>query len=230
MRKSSLFSKKELALFTSSTPIFNDDQMKFINKKTPASEIEVKTDKDGHPYKTVKASYVKALLMMVTGGNYNFVIKTSRLVKSTSEAVVEGCLTINLNGRSASRDQFGQHYLIKRTETSADEKEKVKLVSDVGNGYKAAATDALKKCAAEFGFCWDIFSQERSDLKKKELPEVTHAEQKILDRLEHFLKNAANEEELEAHYEKFLEASDETANSKALFQGYMNRILNNSIK
>jgi hypothetical protein len=201
--------------------------MKFVNRKTPASEIEIKTDKDGHSYKSVKASYIKSLLMMVTGGNFTFEIKSREHISTSKEVIVEGRLVLNVNGRSASREQFGQHYLTTRTRTANEGKTTISYVSDIGNGYKAAATDALKKCASEFGFCWDIYGQEKIEVKEEKLPEVSHAEQKILDRLEHFLKEAVNEEELETYYETFLQTAEETPHSKALLKGYMNRILNN---
>ena len=53
MRKANYFTEKELELFNAHKPLFDESQMKIINRKTPASEIEVKTDRNGFKYKTV---------------------------------------------------------------------------------------------------------------------------------------------------------------------------------
>lgn len=218
-----LFSKKELELFNSQKPIFNSDQMKFINRKTPASEIEIKKDKDGFEYKSVKASYMKALVFMVTGGNFSFEIKSREYIAATKETLVEGRLTINVNGQTFSREQFGQHYI--NTKPEATGSKTANIPSDIGNSYKAAATNAFKKCLSEFGFCWDVFGQERAEKKIEEIPELDHAEKKKLERLSHFLKQASSPEELDEIYSKYLETDKETIHSKEVLATHLERLL-----
>jgi hypothetical protein len=223
MRNNTYFTKAELAMFGRQKPLFNDAQFKFINRKTPESEIEIKTDKSEFKYKSVKAAYVKALVTMVTGGNYDFEILSEEFIVSTKETKVKARLTIRSNGQTSFREQIGQHYLNSRTETSGSHT--TSYASDIGNGYKAAASDAFKKCASEFGFFWDIYGQEHAENKKKEQPELDHAETKKIERLKFFLVTCTIPEEVENVYNKFLETADESEASKKLLKDQMNRVI-----
>lgn len=223
MQKATLFTKTELKHFIHQIPIFNGDQMKIINRKTPASEVEIKTDKSGFTYKSVKASYVKALVMLVSGGNYSFEVRSREFVSITREVIVEGRLTIHLsNGRSVVREQFGQHYLNIKIETQ--DNTTTSYPSEIGNGYKAAASDAFKKCASEIGFCWDIYGQEHASQKKEEQPEVSHDEKKKLERLEHFLNESTNLEQIQHNYNQHLKTAKETPASEEILKKHMKRL------
>lgn len=224
MRKANYFTPSELAMFNQQEPVFNKAQMKIINRKTPDSEIEIKQDESGFTYKSVKVAYVKALVSLVSGGNFSFEIKSREFIPSTREVLIEGRLTIHLpNGKSIIREQFGQHYLNVKTE-SANNTTKT-FASDIGNGYKAAASDAFKKCASEMGFCWDIYGQEHSEKKKEEQPELDHAEKKKLERLEHFLKDCKTGDDVEFTYNKYLETAEESEASKTILTKHMERVL-----
>lgn len=223
MRNANYFTAKELEMFESQNPIFNESQMKIINRKTPDSEIEMKTDKSGFKYKSVKAAYIKALVTLVTGGNYSFEVISREYIPATKEVLVHGRLTIWIKNRSVIREQFGQHYLQLKTEVNGNTTKT--FASEVGNGYKAAASDAFKKCASELGFCWDIYGQEHADQKKKEVPEMNHADKKKIERLDHFLNQAATVNEVENTYNKFLETADETEASKELLKKYLNKFV-----
>lgn len=228
MRKGNYFTKKELELFESQRPIFNEIQMKIINRKTPESEIEIKTDKSGFKYKSVKAGYMKALVSMVTGGNFKFEIISREFIPSSKEVIIEGRLVIYANNKEIIREQFGQHYLNSKVETKGSKT--VSYISDIGNGYKAAASDAFKKCASEFGFCWDIYGQEHAEQKKEEQPEPEHAEKKKLERLSHFLEQCKTANEIESVYNKYLETAQETEFSKEALKEHMNRVIKKPVK
>lgn len=223
MRKANYFTPTELKLFNGQNPIFNEAQMKIINRKTPDSEVEIKTDKSGFKYKSVKAAYVKALVMLVTGGNYCFEIKSREFLEATKEVLVEARLTIN----GTEREQFGQHYLQLKTDITGNTTRT--FASEVGNGYKAAASDAFKKCASEFGFCWDIYGQEHADNKKAEQPDLNHADKAKLERLQHFLTACKRADDVEQVYNKFLDTSEETDGSKTLLKEHMNRVTKKKI-
>ena len=223
MRKATYFTKSEVEFFSDFNPIFSKAQLKVINRKTPDSEVEVKTDKSGFTYKSVKAAYVKAFVMLVSGGNFSFEIKRREFVPSTKEVLVEGRLSMIVNGVQIIREQFGQHYLNIKTETKGNTT--YSFASEIGNGYKAAASDAFKKCASEFGFFWDIYGQEHADQKKKEVPESNHSEKKKLERLDFFLQSAKDADEIERVYEKYLETGEETEASKTLFKSYYKLIM-----
>ena len=222
MRKASYFTPSELELYNQFSPLFNDAQMKVINRKTPEAEVETKTDKNGFKYKSVKAAYVKALVTLVTGGNYDFEIMKEEFILSTREVKVTARMTIRSNGQTSFRDQIGQHHL---NHIAAQENQTtISKPIDFGNGYKAAASDAFKKCASEFGFCWDIYGQEHSEKKKEEQPEPDHAEKKKLERLEHFLNESDSPEAIQHNYNIHLKTSPETEASKAILKKHMNRL------
>lgn len=224
MRKGSYFNKTELELFNNQSPIFSKTQMKIINRVTPKSEIEIKTDKGRFEYKSVKAAYVKALIMLVSGGKYSFEIKSREFIPSTREVLVEAKLSIHVGSEDVFiREQFGQHYLNIKTDINGNTTKT--YASDIGNGYKAAASDAFKKCASEFGFCWDIYGQEHAENKKQESPPIDHAEIKKLERLEHFLLECKLTKEIEHVYNKYLETAKETKTSLLLMKKHMNRII-----
>ena len=124
MRKGNYFNKTELELFSKQNPVFCKEQMKIINRTTPKSEIEIKTDKGGFKYKSVKAAYIKALVMLVSGGNFDFEIKSREYIAITKETLVEGRLTMFTGSNSVSRDQFGQHHLNIKSTTNERFKEK----------------------------------------------------------------------------------------------------------
>jgi len=225
MRKANYFTTQELELYISQDGIFNESQMKIINRKTPESEIEIKKDESGFEYKSVKAAYVKALVNMVSGGNFSFEIKSREFIPSTREVLVEGRLTIFVNGKTIIREQFGQHYLHTKTEQNKEGNKTLTKASDIGNGYKAAASDCFKKCASELGFCWDIYRQERADNKKEEVPTPVHGDVKKLERLVFFLSQSKDVDTIENIYENWLYTSKETEESKAILKEHISRVL-----
>ena len=219
MRTQTLFTPSELDLYSHRKPLFDKEQIKLIGKKTPKNEIEVKTE-GGFTHKSVKVGYVKAFVNLVTGGNYSFEIKSRDFIQASNEVIVEGRLTIWNKDKTvvSSREQFGQHYL--RMKAATEGHSTKSYPADIGNGYKAAASDAFKKCASEFGFCWDIYGQETADKKKAAIPEASHADNKKLERLEHFLSNSTSIAEAEGCYNTYLDTAEETEASKALFKKY----------
>lgn len=224
MNKMYLFSKSEIeAMPATSQAIFNSHQIELIKAKTPKSEIEIKTDKNGFSYKSVKASYIKKRLSIIFGWNFDFEIKSRQFLVATKEVLVEGRLTIRTNKGTIVRDQFGQHYT--STQTDANESGGTTThSSDIGNAYKAAATDALKKCASEIGICWDIYGQEHSDMKKDEQPEPDHAEKKILERLHHFMITCETTKEVEKVWGQFSDNNPQSKAATTYYQNHLNRV------
>jgi len=206
--KNQYFTKEEISFFSDQNPIFNERQMSFINKKTPKSEIEEKTDKAGNKYKAVKSGYIKALVMLVTGGNFSFEIKEQTFFSSAKEIRTTGKLTIFANGQQFTREQNG----------------KAECNIPDANSFKSSASDCFKKCAAEFGFCWDIYNQEIE--KAPQIQEIPYSEKSKIERLKHFLKQCKTPEQIEDVYSKFIETSEETSQLKELVTDHFNRVLN----
>lgn len=221
-KKRSLLSKAEFDLIPCAQAL-TLTQIAEIKKITPKSEIEVKTDKSGFMYKSVKAAYVKKRLSIIFGWNFDFEIKSREFLKATGEVLVEGRLTIRSGNNTIIREQFGQHYTSTQTDAN-DGGGTTTHPSDIGNAYKAAATDALKKCASEIGICWDVYGQEHSDKKKEEQPEPDHAEKKILERLEHFLAPCNTSAALDEVYGNFSDNHTETEATKKCLTKHIERV------
>ena len=143
--------------------------------------------------------------------------------------MVEGRLVIWNKNRTAYsvREQFGQHF-VKMTSVTEEGTSLRTYPSDIGNAYKAAASDAFKKCASDFGFCWDVYGQERSDQKKEDLPDISHADKKKLERLIYFLNSAKSADEVERVYETFLQTSVKCEASEKLYKHHCERFFNHN--
>lgn len=200
---------------------FTKDQIKQLSKPTPAKETETKEDEQGRKYKSVKASFMKRQMNLIFGFNYDFQIVSREFV--SGEALVHGRLIIRSNGHTVTKEQFGKCNVI--FETKQNGNRKTSAPSNIGNSYKAAATDAFKKCASEIGLCWDIYSQEPEEPKKEkpETKEATEQAQKITERFEHFLKNSKSLQEVEKVISNFYANSDETEIRKSLCEQYRNK-------
>ena len=72
------------------------------------------------------------------------------------EAIVKGKLTCRTNGKTIIKTQFGNKDIIYKKDMVNGER----VPLSIGNDLKAAATDALKKCAAEIGIAADIYNAE----------------------------------------------------------------------
>lgn len=141
-----LITAKDLSLVESS---LNERQLKIIVSKTPEKYVRSRPAKGGGTWDYVSGGYVKKLLNLAFGFEWDFEI-TNQMVMH-NEAIVQGKLTIRTNGKVIVKTQFGNKDIIykKGTETPLS----------IGNDLKSAATDCLKKCAAEFGFVADIYNK-----------------------------------------------------------------------
>lgn len=195
-------------------------QLVQINTPTPDDEIVLKQDGDT-VYKSVKGSYIKKRLNIIFGWNWDFQIISKEYVSGSRQAIVHGRLTVRNGQHAIIKEQFGKHNVTTLTATSGSRT--VSYPSDIGNAYKSASTDALKKCASELGICWDIYTQEAPE-ENKGLPEETHDEKAITIRLEHFLKLATSEEALDDVVERFKNSNELTEVHKLLIESYKLKI------
>jgi hypothetical protein len=130
--------------------ILNANQLKILLKATPKKYVHTRPAKGGGQWEYVTGGYVRKVLNLMFGWNWSFNI-VERFTES-GEAVVLGRLTCCLpNGHTIVKEQFGNKELICKRGTDQP--------LSIGNDYKAAATDALKKCAAELGIAADIYNK-----------------------------------------------------------------------
>ena len=148
-----LISEAELALITS--PAFNAAQMQFLHKVTPSKYIRERPAKGGGNWKYLSGGYVKKTLNLMFGFDWDFEIMEQLILHG--ECIVKGKLTVRTNGHTICKTQFGNKDIAYKKQQQG-ETERVPL--SIGNDFKAAATDALKKCASELGIGADVYNKQ----------------------------------------------------------------------
>jgi hypothetical protein len=143
--------EKPLVL-TNSNPLSNK-QLLYMLQRTPAEHIYERPAKGGGVWQYVTGTYVKKVLNYTFGWCWSFEVKDHG--KEGKLIWVLGKLTI-VNPKTFQpmivKEQFGRADL----KTKRDAKDEY---LDFGNDLKAAATDALKKCAAELGIASDLYGK-----------------------------------------------------------------------
>ena len=143
-----LISAADLSLVENNA--LNTDQLKHLLKRTPKQYIKTRPAKGGGVWEYVSGGYVKKILNIMFGFDWDFEILEQLIIHD--EAVIKGRLTIRTNGKTIIKTQFGNKSIAYQKGT--------KNPLSIGNDLKAAATDCLKKCAAEIGIAADIYNKE----------------------------------------------------------------------
>jgi len=152
-----LIDKAELSLVKDNT--LNEHQLSQILKRTPANYVKKRPAKGGGTWEYVTGGYVRKVLNLMFGWDWDFEILDHVIIGN--EAVVKGRLTCRTNGKQIVKTQFGNKEIIYKKQTQDEiAKGLEKVALSIGNDLKAAATDALKKCAAEIGIAADIYNKE----------------------------------------------------------------------
>jgi hypothetical protein len=146
----------------------NTQQLQFLLQKTPKKYIKSRPAKGGGTWNYVSGAYIKKVLNLVFGWDWDFEVITSNYYPEAKQVIVLGKLTVRSNGRQLVKMQYGRKDVIckKGTDTPLD----------LGNDFKAATTDALKKCANELGIAEDVYAPEEFkevEVIDDELPELT---------------------------------------------------------
>jgi hypothetical protein len=137
----------------------NTNQLKFVLKRTPKQYVRKRAAKGGGTWDYVSGGYVKKALNLVFGWDWTFRVLDKW--KDGGECIVHGQLTVSSHGVTVIKEQFGNKEIIYRKQKPEEVvagAERIPL--SIGNDYKSACTDALKKCAAELGFAADIYNKE----------------------------------------------------------------------
>jgi len=180
------------ALTLAQSPI-NSKQILHIMQKTPKNHVYSRPSKGGGRWDYVTGVYVKKVLNFAFGWQWDFEIKDHG--REGNLVWVLGRLTCHLSGdRKIIKEQFGRADV--KTKKGSSEP------LDFGNDLKAAATDALKKCAAELGIASDIYGKEEfneirlqkidlpeREIKKLDMKEIKKQSKKIKEKL----KNETND-------------------------------------
>ena len=147
MNELSLVTDKDLTLVEEN--LLNEKQLKILLRKTHSKYVRKRPAKGGGQWDYVTAGYVKKTLNLLFGWNWSFEIVDENVYDN--EVVVKGRLSFTVKGVTVTKMQYGNKDIIRR---KADQKP-----LSIGNDMKAAASDALKKCAAEIGIAADIYNK-----------------------------------------------------------------------
>lgn len=139
------------------------EQILTIFQKTPPRHIYTRPAKGGGTWDYVTATYVKKVLNYVFGFMWSF--EVVQFGKEEKQVWILGKLTVKdpKSGLEITKSQFGRADIKYKKQTNE--------MLDYGNDLKAATSDALKKCAAEFGIASDIYGKnEFKEVSEKEAP------------------------------------------------------------
>lgn len=135
-------------------------QLDFLLTKTPAKYVKSRPGKGGGQWKFVSGNYVRKTLNLMFGWDWDFEILSEQVLEG--EVIVKGRLTCRVNGRSITKTQFGNKEVVTKKTGGA---------LSIGNDFKAAATDALKKCAFDLGIANDVYNPD--EFKAVNVQEIT---------------------------------------------------------
>jgi hypothetical protein len=142
--KTELITKEDLSLIGDN--FLQEKQLAFILRNTPAQFVRTRPAKGGGTWKYVTTAYVRKCLNLMFGWDWDFEIVDTKT--QDGEVIVLGKLTARAAGRTLVKMQYGNKEIAKKKDGST---------LSIGNDMKAAASDALKKCAAEIGIAADIY-------------------------------------------------------------------------
>jgi hypothetical protein len=143
-------------------------QQTAISQPTPAMFIKEKPGRGGKKVSYVETGYVVSRLNTAfspAGWDFEVIAdgKTDRQTENNTEGEVwvRGKLTIidHKKGYRVSKTQYGQHPIHKNV--------------PIGDAYKSAASDSLKKCASLFGIAHDVYWKISESEGAPKVPEKT---------------------------------------------------------
>lgn len=152
-KKLALITAEDLSLVEDNA--LNEFQLRQLLQRTPKQYVRERPAKGGGKWKYVTGGYVKKTLNVMFGFDWSFEILDQMV--QFGEVIVKGKLTCNSGGKSIVKMQYGNKDIAYKRQPD-DKGERVPL--SIGNDMKAAATDCLKKCAAEIGIAADVYNAE----------------------------------------------------------------------
>lgn len=124
-------------------------------QETPKEEIRHRKGRGGQMYSYTDGPYVIRTLNEAFGWDWDFEADNEELLMNNGqpfEVKVRGRLTVRLNGQAVVKTQFGCQPIEMLSNGSAP--------VSIGDAYKGAATDALKKCASLLGIALDLYDSD----------------------------------------------------------------------
>lgn len=172
---------------------FTPKQLKFLMSKTPAKYRREKPAKGGGKLTYVSGGYIIKVLNLMFGFNWDFEILKHEFDLDIGHAVVLGRLTVPLGEGKMVKNQFGRADIKFYKEQVLPDGRRKPL--DIGNDLKAAATDALKKCASLIGIAADVYNAQ--DFNEVQIQVKTDDRPERTKQLERYLIDARSLTEVE---------------------------------
>ena len=163
----------DISQVTRTQSLLNQNQIQKIWNSTPDRFKYSRPAKGGGTWTYIKGSYVRKVLDSVFGFNWSFEVETSlaeafEVAKMTGSIVVKGTLKgqVKSDGEwvTLAKTQFGRADVKWKMTGQAPNRRKVideytgsPVPLDIGNDFKAATTDCMKKCASLFGIGADVY-------------------------------------------------------------------------
>jgi hypothetical protein len=154
-------------------PLFDTNQVNLILKTTPKEHVYQRPAKGGGTWDYVTGVYVEKVLNLLFGWNWDFQVIHFQFMPDAEQVIVQGRLTGRVADRTVVKEHFGradekykhvqvvdENGMIVYNEQGKPKLVKSNVPLDLGNDYKAAATDALKKCASLFQIAGDIYGKD----------------------------------------------------------------------
>lgn len=176
------------------SPVITANQIVALLAKTPAKYTYTRPGKGGKDWTYVSGGYVKKTLNRIFGWNWSFEIIDK--FKDEGEVMVQGRLTIRNNEGVIIivKEDFGKKEILCTKGTD-------KALS-IGNDYKSASTDCLKRCAFQLGLASDIYApQEYRELENPQ--ESIVFDRKVYEEAEKKLDGVKSLEELKTVWANF---------------------------
>lgn len=192
MSKQMLVIPKESYVKMAENLPFSTEQLNMLFKPTPKEYIRTRQMPGGGTADYVSGHYVENMLNFIFGFHWDFEVIEEEI--AYGQIVLRGKLTVKgKDGETVSKTQYGRA-LIKF-------KKGTEVPLDYGNDKKAAATDALKKCASWLGIAWDVYGQE--DFNQMKIQDTALETNNEVDSIESLIEKATTAEELTDKFNSF---------------------------
>lgn len=144
-----------------------DALQRIASQATPKQHIRQRKGRGGMVFKYVDGAYVIRTLNEAFGHNWDFEADNEQVIEFNGqpfEIRCRGRLTVRLGGQAVTKVQYGSQAI----EFIKDKQGNIVAPVTIGDCFKGAATDALKKCASMLGVALDLYD---SDFKASDLSE-----------------------------------------------------------
>jgi hypothetical protein len=147
-------SKNEIKIYTpeelskSETNLLNAEQLEYILAKTPQQFIKKRPAKGGGTWNYVSTGYIVKVLNLMFGWDWDCEIESEQIIGT--QVIVRCRLSCRTHeGKTIVKTQYGRKDITFKKATQD--------FLDIGNDFKAAASDGLKKCASMIGIASDVY-------------------------------------------------------------------------